>query len=72
MFYLFNCLLFVKIESKEGRKTAQFVILPEISKMKYQNRILERLFLVLPIKKKKKKKKKKNYPDRLTLDFFDM
>jgi hypothetical protein len=32
---------FVEIESKEGRKTAYFVILPEISKMKYQNRIPE-------------------------------
>jgi hypothetical protein len=28
MFYLFNCLLFVEIESKEGRKTAHFVIIP--------------------------------------------
>jgi hypothetical protein len=24
MFYLFNCWLFIEIESKEGRKTAQF------------------------------------------------
>jgi hypothetical protein len=31
--------------------------LPEISKMKYRNRIQERLFLVLSIVKKKKKKK---------------
>jgi hypothetical protein len=37
MFYLFNCYFFVEIESKEGIKTAQFVILPEISKMKYRN-----------------------------------
>jgi hypothetical protein len=42
MFYLFNCQLFVEIESKEGRKTAQFIILPEISKIKYRNRIPER------------------------------
>ena len=49
MFYLFNCYLFVEIESKEGRKTAYSPHktastndgLPEISKMKYQNLIPE-------------------------------
>ena len=49
MFYLFNRLLFVEIESKEGRKTVYSRHktastndgLPEISKMKYRNRIPE-------------------------------
>ena len=48
MFYLFNRYLFVEIESNEGRKTVTRHItastndgLPEISKMKYQNRIPE-------------------------------
>jgi hypothetical protein len=49
MFYLFNRLLFVEIESKEGRKTAYSRHktastndgLPEISKMKYRNMIPE-------------------------------
>ena len=64
-----------KIESKEGRKTAYSRHktastndgLPEISKMKYRNRIPEpeRLFPVLPIVKIKN-------ADRVTLDFFDM
>jgi hypothetical protein len=61
MFYLFNCYLFVEIESKEGRKTvysrqktaSTYDGLPEISKMKYRNRIAERLFPVLPIVKNK-------------------
>ena len=49
MFYLFNRKLFVEIESKEGRKTVYSRHrtastndgLPEISKMKYRNQILE-------------------------------
>ena len=61
MFYLFNRQLFVKIESKEGRKTVQLAKnsfktndgLPEILNMIYRNRIQERLFPVLPIVKKK-------------------
>ena len=48
MFYIFNRQLFVEIESKEGRKTVTRHKtastndgLPEISKMKYRNRIPE-------------------------------
>jgi hypothetical protein len=43
--------------------------LPEILKMKYRNRIQERLFPVLPIVEKKEKKIN---AARLTLDFLDM
>ena len=73
MFYLFNCEAFVKIESKEGRKTAYVVILPEISKKKYRNPIPEPGTTISGFADiKKKKKKKKNNPDRPTLDFFEM
>ena len=76
MFYLFNRWLFVEMESKEGRKTAQLVIkqlqqMTTYRKFRKGNtgiglRNRERLFPVLPIVKKKKKKKKKFKADRPT------
>jgi hypothetical protein len=76
MFYLFNSQLYVEIESKEGRKTAQLVIkrLQQMTAyrkfrkgntgMGFRNR--ERLFPVLPIVEKKIN------ANRPTVDFFDM
>ena len=81
MFYLFNRWLFVEIESKEGRKTAQLVVKQLQQMTAYREfrkwntgiglRNRERLFQVLPTVEKRKEKENKINADP-TVDFFDM
>ena len=79
MFYLINRWLFVEIESKEGRKTAQLVVKQLQQMAAYREfrkwntgiglRNRERLFQVFPILKKKEKENKIN-ADRPTADML--